>query len=189
MAEPESVVVETGSNQPPELSIAASLVPWPRDDERTRYFACLCSGFSVREALVWIGRSKQWLSVQRKDEKFAELEGRIPEFRNELAREYLGLEFFRNFRLVLEKDYRVLKRSLGMERDKDGKVMEMTTQDQGYLTRMRTQYNAQQLQILESIVSGGGSDWSFTKWVSDNQDFIQATRTDTVTVMRKPNVT
>lgn len=184
MAEPEPVEVITGSEHP-ELSIAASIVPWPRDDERTRYFSCLCSGFSVREALVWISRSKQWLSEQRKNEKFAELEGRIPEFRSELAREYLGLEFFRNFRLVLEKDYRVLRRSLGLEKGIDGKAVQMTQQDQGYLVRMRTQYNAQQLQILETIVSGGGSDWTFSKWVSDNQEFIQASRTDTITVVRK----
>lgn len=183
-AEPEPIVVEIGSEHP-ELSIAASIVPWPRDDERTKYFGCLCSGFSVREALVWIERSKSWLSERRHDPKFVELEGRIPEFRNELAREYLGLEFFRNFRFVLEKDYRVLRRSLGLERDEDGKIVGMTTQDQGYLTRMRTQYNPQQLQILESIVSGGGGGWSFTKWVSENQEFIQASRTDTITVVKK----
>jgi len=184
MAEAEPVEVVAGGEHP-ELSIAASIVPWPRDDERTKYFGCLCSGFSVREALVWIDRSKSWLSERRHDAKFVELEGRIPEFRSELAREYLGLEFFRNFRLVLEKDFRVLKRSLGLERSTDGKAVGMTAQDQSYLNRMRTQYNAQQLQILETIVSGGGSGWTFSKWVSDNQEFIQASRTDTLTVLRK----
>ena len=72
-----------------------------------------------------------------------------------------------------------------MEKGADGKDVEMTTQDHSYLTRMRTQYNAQQLQILESIVSGGGNDWNFTRWVSDNQEFIQASRTDTITVLKK----
>lgn len=184
MAEHDPVEVVVDEGQPPELSIAQTLVPWPRDDERTKYFACLSSGFSVREALVWIERSKSWLSEQRKDPKFKELEGRIPEFRKELAKEYLGLEFFRNFRMVLEKDYRVLRRSLGLEKDDDGKVIQLTPQDQSYLLRMRTQYNAQQLQILESIVTGGASGWDFSKWVSDNQDFIQMTRTDTVTIKK-----
>lgn len=162
---------------PKEVAIAGAVVPYPRSSEKALYLGYLACGLSVRESLRMIGRSKPWLSSCRHDPKFVELEERIPEFRRELSKEYVEIEFFRNFRLALEKDFRILKKSLGSEL--------LTKQDHDYLIKLRSQYTPQQLSILEAIVSGSGDGFNFAKWVAENPEVIQMSRTDTVTMARK----
>jgi len=157
-----------------ETSIASTIIPWDRDDERALYFGYRASGLSVRETLNMIHRSKAWLSLQRHDEEFVDLEHRIPEFRRELSKEYVELEFFRNFRLVLEKDHRVIKKSLG------GEVLSKNEQE--YLIKMRSQYSPAQIQIIESVVKGGENGFNFAKFVASNPEIIQMSRTDTITL-------
>ena len=169
------------SKDTPETSIASSIIPFSRDDDRARWLGYRACGMSVREALKLVGKSKATLSYWRHNEVdgeiFSDLEIRIPEFRKELSKEYVEIEFFRNFRLALEKDYRILMKSL--EKDKV-----LDKQEQEYLIKLRSQYTPQQLQILEAIVSDGGGGWNFAKWVSQNPDIVQLSRTDTVTVRR-----
>lgn len=162
----------------PEVSIALSMIPWNLDDEKALYLGYRASGLSIRETCRMIGRSKQWLSWCRNDPKFKELEGRIPEYRRDLAKEYIELEFFRNFRLTLEKDYRILLKSLH-------EPVLMTKADTDYLLKMRSQYSPQQIQILEAIVKGDGSGMDFAKWVAENQEIIKMTRTDSITFAKK----
>lgn len=177
---------------PPEVAVAGSLIPYSRDDAKARYLGYLASGFSVREALVLSDRSKSWLSEARNDAKFVSLENGIPEIRKELAKEYTELEFFRNFRLVLEKDYRVLWKAINPDRvavpqlDGTSKVMDvpLSAQDHDYLLKIRSQYTPQQLQIIEAIVSGTGDGFNFARWVSENPDIVQISRTDTVVVQK-----
>lgn len=178
---------------PPEVAIALSVVPYPRDDNRARYLGYMSCGFAVREALKMVGLSKSWLSWCRTDTKFAELENRIPEFRKTLAHEYAELEFFRNFRLALEKDYRVLWKSvhpskveaLSITGDKIIVDEPLNKQEHEYLLKIRSQYSMEQLHILESIVSGSGGDgFNFAKWVAENADVVKMSRTDTVTVLK-----
>ena len=159
----------------PEASIASTLIPWDRDDERALYFGYRASGMSVREALHLIQRSKPWLSLQRHDPKFVDLESRIPEFRRELSKEYIEIEFFRNFRLVLEKDHQVLQKSL----DKNEGLSKF---EHEYLLKLRTQYSPAQIQVLEALVSGGQSGFNFAEFVATHPDIIQMSRTDTITV-------
>ena len=168
----------------PELSIASTLVPWDRTDARARYFGYRSTGFSIREALRMIERSKAWLSGCRHDSSFVDLERRIPDIRKELSREYLQLDFYRNFRLALEKDYRVLNRSLGFERHDDGTTVQMTSYDQEYLLKMRSQYSPQQLSILEAIVSDSGKGFDFAAFIAENPEIVQLSRTDTITVKK-----
>lgn len=179
-------------DMPEPVAIASTLIPWSRDDERARYLGYLACGFSIREALHLINRSKPWLSLSRHDSRFVELEGRIPEIRKELAKEYTELEFFRNFRLALEKDFRVLWQSLNPEQmsvpQGDGSTkmvnIPMDRQDHEYLLKIRSQYTPQQLQIVEAIVSGTGDGFNFARWVAENPDIIQVSRTDTVTAVK-----
>lgn len=171
-----------------QVSIASSVIPYDRDDEKAMFLGYRCTGFSVYEALHMIDRSKAWLSAARHDPQFAELEKRIPELRKEVSKSYVEIEFLRNFRLALEKDFRILRRSLELEISKDGEVVAMTPQDHSYLLRMRAQYTPQQLQILQVIVAGGGEGLNFAKWVAENQDIIQMSRTDTVTMKRSNRI-
>ena len=75
------------STQPKEVSAAQSLIPYRRDDLRSKYLGWMSSGFSDEEALYVLGLNLGWLELMRKDEVFCDLEERIPEFRKELSRE------------------------------------------------------------------------------------------------------
>ncbi len=148
-----------------EERIAQSIVPYNRDDARARYLGLRASGFAIREALRLIGKAQSTLSAWRHDEEFQSLENRIPELRNTLALEYANLEFLRNYRLILEKDYRVIKESL--EKDK-----ELSPQEHQYLLKLRSHYTPQQLQIMETLFRGDTPEgFDFTNFI------IEATRT------------
>jgi len=168
-----------------ETSVASTLIPWDRDDDKSLFLGYRASGLSVRESLNIIGKSKPWLSLQRHDSEFVDLERRIPEFRKELAKEYVEIEFFRNFRLVLEKDFRILKKSLGKDI--------LSHQEQEYLIKLRTQYTPAQIQIMEVVAGGSNDGFDFAKFVKENPDIVQPgvvqlSRTDTLTIKnRDPN--
>jgi len=173
----ETSIIPPDPQSTPETSIASSIIPWPRDDARALYFGYRASGLSVREALNAIKRSKPWLSIQRRDVAFTTIEKRLPEIRRELSKEYLEIEFFRNFRLILEKDHQVIKKSLN-------KADELTRHEHEYLIKMRSQYTPAQIQILEQLVEKGQDGLNFAQWIASNPDIVQMSRTDTVTVMR-----
>lgn len=161
-----------------EESIPRALVPWNRDDDRSRYLGLRASGFTIREALGLVGKAKSTLSLWRHDSVFADLEERLPELRKELALEYASLEFLRNYRLVLEKDYRVVKESLikHTRKDKEGNTVEvpMDAQDFKYLLQMRSHYTPQQLQAIEQLFGKGSSDGHPTNWTDF---FIEMSKT------------
>jgi len=172
-------VVENNPKGSPEVSIASTIVPWDRDDERALYFGYRASGLSVRETLHMIQRSKPWLSLQRRNPSFVDLEHRIPEFRRELSKEYVEIEFFRNFRLVLEKDHQIIQKSLNLKKGDT-----LSRQEHEYLIKLRSQYSPTQIQILEAIVQGGQGGFNFAQFVAEHPDIIQMSRTDTVTLAR-----
>jgi len=145
----------------PETSIAQSLLPYNRDDSKARYLSYRASGFTIREALKLTDNAASTLSLWRKDPKFVELETSLPQIAQKLRTEYTSLEFTRNFRLVMEQDYRVLKKVL----DQDDSL---TKSDIDYLLKLRTFYTPQQLQIVEALVQGelsGGTQFSWTEAV------------------------
>jgi len=177
------------SGEPKEVSAATALIPYRRGDDRAKYLGYLCCGFSDEESLYVLGLTRSWLTDARLDSKFAELEERIPELRKELSQEYTELDFYRNFRMVLEKDHRVLRTSLGMELVEDEDTGEMvhaqlTPFDQQYLLKLRSAYTPQQLQLLKAIASGGDGGFNFADWVSKNREIVQFSRTDTISMTR-----
>ena len=142
-------------------------------------------GFSDEEALYVLGLNVSWLELMRQDDKFCELEGRIPELRKELSQSYTEMDFYRNFRMLLEKDHRVLRKALEMEFVEDEETgelvpVEMTPYEQQYLLRLRSIYTPQQLQLLEAVVSGKEDGFNFADWVSKNADVIAMSRTETI---------
>ena len=184
--------VQLPSGEPKEVSAATTLIPYRRDDDRAKYLGYLCCGFSDEEALYVLGLNRAWLSSARQDSKFIELEERIPELRQTLSREYTEMDFYRNFRMVLEKDHRILRKSLEMELVIDNETgdlvpAEMTPYDQQYLLRLRSAYTPQQLQLLEAVVTGNDGGFNFAEWVSKNQEVVQISRTDTISLARGKN--
>lgn len=181
-----------------EVAIASSLLPYPFDDERALYLSYRACGLSTAESLTIIFRSIEWLEHCREDVTFLQLEAKVPELRKQLSKEYVEIEFFRNFRMILEKDRRVIQESLS------GKTMQvmlpdgsydtvpapMSRQDFDYLLKIRSQYTPQQIQILESVIKGESAGFDWSKFVAANQEEIQMSRTDTITLKRTtPNET
>ena len=176
-------------DEPKEVSAATALIPYRRSDDRAKFLGWVCCGFSDEEALYVLGLTRSWLADARQDSKFTDLEERIPEFRKELSREYTEMDFYRNFRMVLEKDHRILRKSLEMELVEDeetGQLVpaEMSPYDQQYLLRLRSAYTPQQLQLLEAVVAAGDGGFNFAEWVSKNQQIVQISRTDTISLAR-----
>lgn len=156
----------------PEESIPRSMVPWNRDDDRSRYLGLRSSGFTIREALNLIGKAQSTLSLWRHDPVFADLEHNISELRKTLALEYASLEFLRNYRLVLEKDFRIIKDSLQKHTKKTSAGEEydagQSSQDFQYLLRLRPHYTPQQLQAIEQLLgnkSAGSDSFNWTDFV------------------------
>lgn len=174
-------VLPPDSDTPKQVSIATSLIPWRKDDNRAKYLGYLACGFNVEEAVYMLGLNIEWLKEQRQDDDFCTFELKVPEIRKELCKEYIELDFFRNFRMVLEKDYRILKEAL----DFNGTGL-MHSQDHQYLLKMRSAYTPQQLQILEQVMRGVGEEgFNFAKWIAENQaaiasSGIEFSRTDTM---------
>ena len=177
-------MIPSDSDTPEQIAIATTLLPWRKDDYRAKYLGYLACGFTVEEALYMLGLKLDWLDEQRQDIQFNTFELNVPEIRKELSREYIELDFFRNFRMVLEKDYRVLKDAL--EITGDGL---MTSQDHQYLLKMRSAYTPQQLQILEQVMRGVGEEgWNFARYVKQNQDkILEFSRTDKVRMLNRPS--
>lgn len=177
--------------EPKEVSAATALIPYRRSDDRAKFLGWCCTGFSDEEALYVLGLNRAWLADARLDSKFTDLEERIPEFRKELSREYLELDFQRNFRMVLEKDRRIMQRALEMELEENeaGEMVpaEMTPYDQQYLLRLRSAYTPQQYQLLEAVVAGEDGGFNFADWVSKNKEIVQISRTDTISLARGKN--
>lgn len=178
-------LLASSQNEPQEVTAAATLIPYRRDDIRSKYLGYLCCGFSDEEALFVLGMAWSWLELMREDTKFSDLELRVPEFRKELSREYTELDFYRNYRMVLEKDHRVLRKALDMDLDSDGEPVEMSMFDQQYLLRLRSVYTPQQLQLLQSVITGSDDNFNFSDWVSKNQQIIQLSQTNTVTIAKR----
>jgi len=101
-----------------------------------------------------------------------------------LAKDYVELEWLRNFRFVLEKDKRIITKSLGYgEIDPEThKPYEMTREDQEYLLKMRGQYTVDQMKALEAIV-GQNTGFNFTELVA--QGVLSASASSTVIGARK----
>ena len=149
------------SGKPTELaevgtaeSIAKSVLPYQRDDNRAKYLGYRCCGFTSRESLELISIAHSTLNFWRKNPEFVELESHLTEMRATLGIEYAQLEFLRNYRLILHKDYDVIVKSLKYP---DG----MSDRDFSYLLKARAQYTPQQLSIMEVLARAEASDREF----------------------------
>lgn len=133
------------------------------DTNKARYLGYRASGFELREALQMVGIHEKTLRRWRDaDQKFAQAESNLPSIRKDLSTEFAHMEFMRNFRLVLQKDYEVISRSL----DKS-KLAVMSKEDYAYLIKARGHYTPQQLSAIRELLSGNGStkNFNFTDFI------------------------
>ena len=144
-------------------AIAQAMLPYYTDGgKQARYLSYLMMGFSVTESEQLAKcHHKSVLRWREEDDKFRGLELQATgELREKLANSILNVEFTRNFRLVLAKDFQLLY--------KDAVGSPMTQAEKDWLVAIRKFYTPQQLAILKSLVVDGTQRqeaFDFTKTV------------------------
>lgn len=164
----------------PKMSAASTLIPWPYEDQKGIYLGYRACGYGEREALNAISISlstlRRWREVFP---EFLDAEKRLPDIRKQLALEYIQIEALRNYRMLLDKDRRIIEKALNPRmiplttKNKDGtkttiSIPEpMSKADHEYLLRIRSQYTPQALAAIvqETGGSDGGGDFNWTKEV------------------------
>ena len=149
-------------------SIAQSLIPYNRDDDRARYLGLRASGFKIREALKLVNKHKSTLTFWRKDAQFLDLETRLWEFGKQLSTEYAWLDFRRNLVLVGILDYRTLQKAI-----EDPELL--SPQEAQYLNKLRSFYTPQHMQALEALIVGNNGNGS--QGVNFTDFVLEMTRT------------
>ena len=127
-------------------SIIRSIFEVDGNSNKSRYLGYRASGFSVRESLRLTGIHEKTLHRWRDgDVVFVKQENALPELRKTLGVNFAHLEFLRNYRLILQKDFEVIQLSLD-------KTREMGKFDADYLLRLRGQYTPQQLEVMSALI-------------------------------------
>jgi hypothetical protein len=130
-------------------SIVESLLPYySNDTTKNRYLSFRAAGFTVNESIALAVTSYRSVMRWRADDpEFKRLDTEdIGHLRDSVGANYLRMEFTRNFRLVLEKDRRIL--------DKAMSGTPLPKEDQQYLRAIRSQYTPAALASLETVISG-----------------------------------
>ena len=141
--------------------VAQSIFHFDRDDRKSVYLSYRVTGFTVAEALQLTGMVGQTLRNWRKtDPEFCDVEkNRLKEVRDQLAKDVVRLEYLRNLRLVLKKDFDILRVAV-----KD--IEKLAQRDFQYLLKARQHYTPQQLQAIEALLAGvGAEDFDYSKFI------------------------
>ena len=158
-----SDIVTTDGKVTPTEGMAQSLINHYADGgKKARYLSYLVAGFSVMESVtlakIHLKSVKRW----REDgDGFLELERQsLGELREQLSNQLIDIEFTRNFRLVLAKDFQILF--------KDAQEKPLTDKEQQYMLAIRKFYTPEQLVRIRQLVGGedsSGEAFDFTRTV------------------------
>ena len=146
----------------PTEAMALTLLPYYTEGgKKASYLSYIIAGFSVMEAVKLADIHLKTVSRWREsDPVFVELEAKShTELRRGLADHLIDIEFTRNFRLVLAKDFKILYK------DASGEVL--SENENEYLNLIRKFYTPQQFAMLRQMIGGGDAPaaFDFTKTV------------------------
>lgn len=164
-------------DQPVEEGQLEGLFPVKSEHEpRYKFLSYRYQGFTLkdsqRKAAVTIQQIQYW---RRCDPQFRELEsGLLGPRRNQIRKEIFGLAFLRNYALILEKDYTVLKK------DAELGVEVLSKEEELYLRRIRQFYTPVQMENMQHLIDGLG-----TKRGEETEEFASIIKR----VTRKAEVT
>jgi len=153
----QKLPVPANQDTPTEVLIAESVLPYMMgDSKKTLYLSYRVCGFSVREAIKLADITQRSVMRWRKaDPNFKEMDGpKLPEIRKQLGADFTHMEFLRNVRLLLKKDFDVLMKFV--------QGLDLSKLEQKYLGQMRKFYTPQQLEVLKRVLSGGIAPPSIT---------------------------
>lgn len=150
---------ETGVT--PTEGMLQSLIPFIIEgDKKATCLGYLVAGFSRQEAVKLTNIHRKTLARWIEEDKdFADFIEKMPEVRRGLSDQIVDLEYTRNFRLVLAKDFKVLY--------KDASGGKLTEQESNYLNTIRKFYTPQHMVMLRQLLAGDGKkeeafDWTKT---------------------------
>jgi hypothetical protein len=162
-------------------SVVQSIVTATNDSRKVRYLGYRASGFTIKESLSLIGVGKYpYKTLDRwraSDPEFVRQENNMDELRKTLGVEFAHIEFMRNYRLILQKDYVVITKSLD-------DTKELTTFEGQYLMKARGHYTPQQLEIMQKLIGAAkdeGQAFDFEHFVL-TMSRKKAMTTETVTI-------
>lgn len=142
------------------MELAESFLPRFEDGKKATYMAYKIANFSTREACELTPVSERMVRKWRADDPgFAYVDGAgLTEIRKQFAGEYLDMQFARNFHLVLQKDFKILYKSMVDESS-------LTDREFAYLIKVRSHYTPQALAMIKQILGGGTVEepFDFTK--------------------------
>ena len=121
------------------------------DERKRRYLSFRLCGFDRTESCKYAGiMLKTVYHWRRSDTAFEELEKtNLLEVRNKFSKEIVKLDFTRNFKLALERDFQVLSQAVQ-------DATKLTRDEVIYLSKIRALYTPQQFQVLEGVLSEMG---------------------------------
>jgi hypothetical protein len=130
-----------------------SLVPMFQNPRKTDYLGNRACGFTVREACalasITFGTLCKW---RNEDAQFAEYEvSRLRELQQSIGPEILKLQFLRNMKMALRRDFRVFWKALY-------NFDNLTAQEFDYLKTIRKHYTPADLLALEKALQPAGQD-------------------------------
>jgi hypothetical protein len=146
----------------PAEGMVQSLVPlYLEGDKKAAFLGYIVAGFSRAEAQKLAGIHRKTLTRWTQgDPAFNEFLAKLPEIRKSLSDQLVDIEYTRNFRLVLNKDFKVLF--------KDAMGKYLNEEEVEYLKVIRKFYTPQHLLLLRQLLSGDGQakeemfDWTKT---------------------------
>lgn len=154
-------LMEQTGLSPTEGMVQAMLPLYMDGDKKATYLGYLVAGFSRVEAKRLTGiHDKTLTRWTQGDPDFVAFVAKIPDVRKDLSNQLLDIEYTRNFKLVLAKDFKVLYK------DATGKTL--NEQEQQYLAIIRKFYTPQHLALLRQLLAGDGKvgedalDWTKT---------------------------
>lgn len=165
------ILAETTNTQTditPTEGMAQSLLPFyifssQESNKKAKFLSYLVAAFSIMESVklahVHLKTVQRW---EKEDPNFRTLmEQCSTELSRKLSDQMLDIEFTRNFRLVLAKDFQILFK------DAAGELL--TEKEQQYLMLIRKYYTPQQFAMIKQIVGGDGKAteeaFNFTKTI------------------------
>lgn len=150
-------------------SLAEAMMPYFDGSDlislnKGKYLSMRACGFNVLESCEFAGINLRTVQRYRKEDEFfsyCDSEG-LSRLRSELRNDILGVEFAKNFRMILMKDAEVIKKAaIGRE---------LTTEEQEYLEKIRPYYTPQAFKqikevMVESTTKQTPSDTTFEELV------------------------
>lgn len=151
--------------------MAKAILPFYVDGTKQgTYLSWLVSYFSVTESLQLTGVTMKTLTRWREDELFAQLEEKAKgELRRDLADNLMDIEWTRNMRLILAKDFEILLKATTEDPSKPKTLM--TDFDRDYLKVIRKFYTPEQLARIRSMTGtskdNGDEQFDYTKLIME----------------------